>query len=178
MTIEQAHQGGIASAHAAYEKLTGNQCQLTTHRIWCWEKFLVGRKFTSADMETVVKYLHGEVAANRAYLPQLRLYNLIDPDQLDRFEAYLNEARAKKRNAAPVKTNRDAVLEGSGRPRVRKSEINVISMNERVKWHLEEMRKAVSFKEKDDARKAAISKLFDGQKPYTQKQENENKTKS
>lgn len=141
MTIEESHAGGIAEAHNAFEKLTGKQYMLHTARMFAWEKFLVRRKFTVEDIEIVVKHLQGEIAAKRAFPPQLWFNNLIE--DTDRFEEHLNEARAKNRNAVAFKTERDRVLEASGRPRVSKSEINVISMNDRVKWHLEQLRNAI-----------------------------------
>lgn len=141
MTIEEAHNGGIASAHSRFEQMTGKQYQLHTHRIYCWEKFLVGRRFSEEDITKVVQYLQSEIAAKRAYPPQLWFNNLIE--QPDRFEEYLGDAKAKARNALPAKTDRDAVLEATGRTD-RQKPLNVISMNDRVKWHLENMRKAVS----------------------------------
>lgn len=142
MTIEQATQSGIASAHAAFERLTGKRYQLHTHRIWHWEKFLVIRKFTEADIEAVVKYLQGEIATKRAYPPQLWFVNLIE--QPDKFEEYLGDAKAKARNAIPAKTNRDAVLEAAGRPACKPCSSGVVNLNERVQWHLLQMRKAVN----------------------------------
>lgn len=147
MTIEQAHQSGIASAHTVFECLTGKRYQLHTHRIWHWEKFLVARHFTEADIETVVKYLQSEMAAKRAYPPQLWFVNLIE--QPDKFEEYLGDAKAKARNAIPAKTNREAVLESIGRV-AKKQEDGVITMNERVQWHLLQMRKAVDSSTKGD----------------------------
>jgi hypothetical protein len=142
MTVEEANISGIAVAHEAFERLTGKQYMLHPARKFAWEKFLVVRRFTVEDIGVVVKYLQEEIAAKRAYPPQLWWNNLIE--QPDRFEEYLNDAKAKNRNAVPVKTNKDVVLEVSGRPRESKqSEINVISMNDRVKWHLEQMRKAI-----------------------------------
>lgn len=147
MTIEEAHNGGIASAHATFERLTGKQYMLHTARMFAWEKFLVRRKFAVEDIGVVVKHLQGEVAARRAFAPQLWFVNLIE--DTDRFEEYLGEAKAKTRNALPAITSRDVVLETSGRPRQsRQTEINVISMNDRVKWHLENMRKTINEKTK------------------------------
>lgn len=141
MTIEEAHHGGIASAHEAFERLTGRKYMLHHHRIFAWEKFLVRRKFTVEEIGVVVKYLQGEVAANRAFPPQLWFNNMIE--QADRFEEYLNDARAKMRNAKPVKTGKDSVLEATGRPMAKEVRMSTVSMSDRVKWHLENMRKAI-----------------------------------
>lgn len=141
MTIEEAHKGGIASAHSAFERLTGKQYQLHTHRVYCWEKFLIGRKFSEADIEKVVRYLQGEIATKRAFPPQLWFANLIE--QPDKFEEYLGDAKAKARNALPARTDRESVLESAGMKKETSSQINVISMNDRVRWHLDEMRKAI-----------------------------------
>lgn len=142
MTIEQAHQGGIANAHSCFERLTGKQYQLHTHRMWCWEKFLVARKFSEADIEKVVRYLQTEIAAKRAYPPQLWFANLIE--QPDKFEEYLGDARAKARNALPARTDKDSVLEATGRCKpCAERKASMVSMNDRVRWHLEEMRKAI-----------------------------------
>lgn len=142
MTIEEANQGGgIASAHAAFERLTGKQYMLHTARIFAWEKFLVRRKLTVEDIGIVVKHLHGEVAAKKAFPPQLWFSNLIE--QPDRFEEYLNDAKAKTRNAAPPKTDRDSVLEATGRCKpCEQRQGGLVGMSERVQYHLDQMRKA------------------------------------
>lgn len=145
MTIEEAHAGGIAEAHNAFEKLTGKQYMLHTARMFAWEKFLVRCKFTKHDIALVVKHLQGEVAAKRAFPPQLWFNNLIE--DTDRFEEYLNDAKAKQRNAPMVWMDRDSMLHvmgGKADPaRLEKMKDNVISMNERVRWHLNNMREAI-----------------------------------
>lgn len=141
MTIEEAHHGGIASAHEAFERLTGRKYMLHHHRIFAWEKFLVRRKFTVEDIGIVVRHLQREVADKKAFLPQLWFSNVIE--DTDRFEEYLNDAKARKRNALPPNTDRDSVLEATGRKEKQCDQINAISMSDRVKWHLENMRKTI-----------------------------------
>lgn len=143
MTIEEAHNGGIVSAHAKFEQLTGKQYQLHMARKFAWEKFLVRRKFSEDDMTIVVRYLQKEIREGRTFPPVLWFNNLIE--ETDKFEEYLNDAKAKARNAQPAKTDRDSVLEATGRckPCEQRQE-GLVKMDERVQWHLNNMRKAIS----------------------------------
>lgn len=146
MTIEQAHKDGIASAHTRFEQLTGKQYQLHSARMFAWEKFLVRRRFNEEDLTVVVRYLQKEIAAGKTFPPVLWFNNLIEAP--DKFEEYLNDAKAKARNAIVPKTDKDFVLEAVGRTIQRKKDISVISMNERVRWHLDNMRKTINDKTK------------------------------
>lgn len=140
MTIEQAHKDGIASAHCRFEQLTGKQYQLHTARMFAWEKFLVKRRFNEEDLTVVVRYLQKEIAAGKTFPPVLWFNNLIEAP--DKFEEYLNDAKAKTRNAAPPKTDRDLVLEASGLQEYHQPK-QIVKMDARVKWHLEQMREAI-----------------------------------
>lgn len=141
MTIEQAHKDGIASAHCRFEQLTGKQYQLHTARMFAWEKFLVRRKFNEEDLTIVVRYLQKEIAAGKTFPPVLWFNNLIEAP--DKFEEYLNDAKAKARNTVPPKTDRDSVLEATGRCKpCEQRQDGLVKMDERVQFHLDQMRKA------------------------------------
>lgn len=142
MTIEQAHQDGIASAHARFEQLTGKQYQLHTARMFAWEKFLVRRRFNEEDLTVVVRYLQKEIAAGKTFPPVLWFNNLIEVP--DKFEEYLNDAKAKARNALAPKTDRDSVLEATGRCKpCEQKQGGLVKMDERVRWHLDNLRRAI-----------------------------------
>lgn len=145
MTIEQAHKDGIASAHTRFEQLTGKQYQLHTARMFAWEKFLVRRRFNEEDLAVVVRYLQKEIAAGKTFPPVLWFNNLIETP--DKFEEYLNDAKAKARNAIAPKTDRDSVLEATGRCKpCEQKRGGLVKMDDRVRWHLDNMRKTINDK--------------------------------
>lgn len=143
MTIQEAHQSGISKAHALYERLTNRQLILHPARMFAWEKFLVVHRFAEADIELVIRYLQNQIREGHNFPAALWFRNTIeDPTK---FEELLNDARARKRNAIPVQTNRESILAATGRV-AKKQEAGIITINERVRWHLEQMRRIVNEK--------------------------------
>lgn len=140
MTIQEAHQGGITKAHALYGRVTGRQLALHPARMFAWEKFLVIHKFTETDIELVLHYLQKQIREGNNFPAALWFRNTIE-DPI-KFEEILNDARARKRNALPARTDKESVQCATGRCRTQREQ-QIISMNERVQWHLSQMRKAV-----------------------------------
>lgn len=143
MTIQEAHQGGITKAHALYERLTGRTLSMHPARMFAWEKFLVIHKFTEADIELVLCYLQKQIREGNNFPAALWFRNTIEDPA--KFEELLNDARARKRNALPARTDKESVQCATGRCPIKKEQ-PIISMNERVRWHLERMRKIVNEK--------------------------------
>lgn len=141
MTIQEAHQGGITKAHALYGRVTGRQLALHPARMFAWEKFLVVHKFTEGDIEMVLHYLQKQIREGNNFPAALWFRNTIE-DPI-KFEELLNDARARKRNALPAKTDKDNVLCATGRCPP-SSKVPIVTMNERVQWHLNQMRKATN----------------------------------
>lgn len=140
MTIQEAHQGGMTKAHALYERLTGRTLSMHPARMFAWEKFLVVHGFAEADIELVVRYLQTQIREGHNYPAALWFRNTIEDPA--KFEELLNDARAKKRNALPARTDKESVLCATGRCPPKKEQ-PIVSMNERVQWHLLQMRRAV-----------------------------------
>lgn len=140
MTIQEAHQGGISKAHALYERLTGRQLTLHPARMFAWEKFLAVHKFTEGDIELVIRYIQNQIREGRNFPAALWFRNTIEDPV--KFEEILNDARARKRNTPAPQTDKERVLCSTGRcPPSKKTP--VVTMNERVQWHLDQMRKAI-----------------------------------
>lgn len=124
MTTEIVEQG-----HKCFQELTGRDLMLHPEREMHWKAFFA--RFTIADLGLVVRHLRKRIKDGKAYEPQLWFANLIA--NLGKFEEHLNDAkRAKvdvneKLKPAPAKCLTYPPYGVSG---------------DRVKYHLEQMRKA------------------------------------
>lgn len=107
-------QAQIAQLHAQFCLLVPeSRCVLNMarERDWFdWRKHRPDEPFTEADLRAVVKYRRGLIAQGRQFDACLKFGYLIG--RPDRFEEDLAMVRA----APKPKTDREAVLEASGRP--------------------------------------------------------------
>lgn len=103
--------------HDEYCRATGLPIRYTFEHYSDW--YLFAQRFEPGDIAAVVAYLRKLYRSRPDILrASLRFSKLIKDRQ--RFEEYLAEARAERRK--PVKTDRDRVLEASGREAQRESE--------------------------------------------------------
>ena len=106
----------VANLHRTYCELTGLEISLDYGREWAWAEF-IRRGWTADDLKLVVFEIRKGIPEKSRKPGALKFRNLIgNPDY---FEEDLAEARANLRNRRPVATNKERVLESTGRPVVR-----------------------------------------------------------
>lgn len=102
---------GLQALHTAYCQATGLALLFTFARLRAWELWSVNG-WTAEDLRLVVRHLKTKIAADRKWPSALQFRNLIE--RTDLFEEELAEARAHARR--PVTSERERVLQASGRP--------------------------------------------------------------
>lgn len=102
----------IQSLARAYYQLTGFHMR-EGYLMNCQAREWLLLGFTEDDLKLVVAHIRKKVESERIRAAMLRWSFLIGNPV--RFDEELQEARAVKRNAKPAKTNRERVLEVTGR---------------------------------------------------------------
>ena len=105
----------LKAYHAAWCQLTGQDPTILrfelTERLW-WEIAHAG--ITEDDLRCVLRFLlHQNTKHDPKYRLRINAYNLLS--DVERFACWLGEAKAWDRNRKPAKTDKERVLEMSGR---------------------------------------------------------------
>lgn len=98
--------------HQTYCRLSGMEIALTMGRTYAWEVWS-SKGWTATDLTLVVSRLKQLIREKRKWESSLHFRRLIE--DLDGFEEILSEARALARVPQRTITDRDRVLQASGR---------------------------------------------------------------
>jgi len=90
----------VKRLHEAYCKLSEFDLALTPMRILAWQRWSM--RFNQEDLSLVIRYLKKGIADGKRNSGALRLSNLINPEDLDKFEEELAMARKVIRERKPI----------------------------------------------------------------------------
>lgn len=102
----------FTSIHSVYISCTDRNLPLSVREHFLWAAWTAHEpKWTADDLRLVIAFINGRIKQGRRFPESLRLYNLIDPA---RFADDYLDAKAEARK--PVRSDRQSVLEATGRP--------------------------------------------------------------
>lgn len=97
--------------HGVYCQLSKRSMTMTTREMYGWQAW-IAKGYKVEDLRLVIAFIQKRIKDGRRFPESLRFHNLIE--RHDRFADDLLDSRAEANK--PVRTDRQSVLEASGRP--------------------------------------------------------------